>query len=137
MTPEEQIIAEFCALEDDWMARYDHLISIGKSMQLMQDKNKKDTNLIKGCQSQVWLHSELQEGKLIFTADSDAAITKGMICILIKVFSNRTPSEVINGNLDFVKQIGLMEHISPTRSNGLLNMFKQMQQDAEEAIPYL
>ena len=132
-TAEEQIIEEFSILED-WMERYDHLISIGKSMKTMDEKNKINENLIKGCQSQVWLHSEFTDGKVILTADSDAAITKGMISILIRVFSGRTPAEVINGNLDFVSKIGLMQHISPTRSNGLLSMFKQMKTDSENYI---
>lgn len=124
-TAEEQIIEEFSTL-GDWMERYDHLISIGKSMKIMDEKNKINENLIKGCQSQVWLHSEFIDAKVIFTADSDAAITKGMISILIKVFSGLTPLDVVSGNLDFISKIGLMQHISPTRSNGLLSMFKQM-----------
>lgn len=128
---EEQIIQEF-SIYDDWMEKYDHLISIGKSLPKMNEEHKIDDNLIKGCQSKVWLHSELQDGKILFTADSDTVITKGMIHILIRVFSGCVPEQIINGNLDFISKIGLMEHISNTRSNGLLNMFKQMQFDAQK-----
>ena len=131
MTIEEHIIQEF-SIYDDWMEKYDHLISIGKSLPKMNEEHKIDDNLIKGCQSKVWLHSELQDGKILFTADSDTVITKGMIHILIRVFSGCVPEQIINGNLDFISKIGLMEHISNTRSNGLLNMFKQMQFDAQK-----
>lgn len=130
-TTQEQIIKEFSVFEN-WMEKYDYLISLGKFIPKMDEKYKIDENLIKGCQSQVWLHSELQNDKLVFTADSDATITKGMISILIRVFSNQTTEEIVNGNLDFISNIGLMEHISPTRSNGLLNMFKRMKTDAEK-----
>lgn len=130
-TIEEQIIEEF-SIHEDWMGKYDHLIALGKSMPKMNEEHKLDENLIKGCQSRVWLHSELQDGKLVFTADSDTTITKGMVFILVRIFSGRTPADIISGNLDFVSKIGLMEHISPTRSNGLLNMFKQMQLDAQK-----
>lgn len=124
-----KIIEEFSAFED-WMEKYDYLISLGKSIPKMDEKYKIEKNLIRGCQTNVWLHSELVDGKVIFTADSDSKITSGMILLLIRVFSGITPDEIQNGNLDFVSKIGLMEHISPTRSNGLLNMFKQMQSDA-------
>ncbi len=124
-----KIIEEFSAFED-WMEKYDYLISLGKSIPKMDEKYKIEKNLIRGCQTNVWLHSELVDGKVIFIADSDSKITSGMILILVRVFSGMTPDEIQNGNLDFVSKIGLMEHISPTRSNGLLNMFKQMQSDA-------
>ena len=132
-TAEQEIINEFSALED-WMEKYDLLISLGKSLKTMDEKNKTDDNLIKGCQSRVWLHSEFIDGNVIFTADSDATITKGMISLLIRVFSNQTPLEIINGNLDFIEGIGLMNHISPTRSNGLLSMYKQMKMDAQKFV---
>jgi cysteine desulfuration protein SufE len=132
-TVEQQLIEEFSIFED-WMEKYDHLISIGKSLKTLDEQYKLEENLIQGCQSRVWLHSELKDGHVFFTADSDTTITKGMISILIRVFSGRTASEIINGNLDFVSQIGLMQHISSTRSNGLLNMFKQMKENAKNMI---
>jgi cysteine desulfuration protein SufE len=132
-TVQEQIIEEFSVLED-WMERYDHLITIGRRLPKMSESNKVEENLIKGCQSKVWLHSELIEGKLIFTADSDTTITKGMIYVLIRAFSGLTPTEILTSNLDFVAEIGLMQHISNTRSNGLLSMFKQMKIDASKYI---
>ncbi len=132
-TEEQEIIKEFSILED-WMEKYDHLIKLGKSMKTMDENNKIDENLIKGCQSRVWLHSEFLNDKVIFTADSDTTITKGMVSMLVRVFSNRTALEIINGNLDFISEIGLMQHISPTRSNGLVSMFKQMKNDAREFI---
>jgi len=124
-----KIIEEFSTFED-WMEKYDYLISLGKSIPKMDEKYKIEKNLIRGCQTNVWLHSELVDGKVIFTADSDSKITSGMILLLIRAFSGTTPNEIQNSNLDFISKIGLMEHISPTRSNGLLNMFKQMQSDA-------
>ncbi len=133
MKIEEQIIQEF-SIYEDWMEKYDHLISLGKSMPKMREEYKIEENLIKGCQSKVWLHSDYKDGKLIFTADSDTTITKGMIFILIRVFSGCTPEEINNGNLDFVSKIGLMEHISYTRSNGLLNMFKQMKVESQKYL---
>ena len=133
MTTQEQIIKDFSAFED-WMEKYDHLISIGKSLPKMDEKIKTEDILIRGCQSKVWLYSELVNGKLIFIADSDAAITKGMISILLKAFSGLTPSEILNGNLDFISDIGLMQHISSTRSNGLLSMFNQIKSDAKKHL---
>lgn len=133
MTSEEQIIEEFSKFED-WMEKYDHLIAIGKSIPKMNVKYRIEDNLIKGCQSQVWLHSEFVDGKMVFTADSDAAITKGMICILLKVFSNCKPEDIINRDIDFIKKIGLFEHISSTRSNGLVNMLKQIKSLSEYYI---
>lgn len=124
-----KIIEEFSKFED-WMEKYDYLISLGKSIQKMDEKYKVEKNLIRGCQTNVWLHSELVDGKVFFKADSDSKITSGMILLLIRVFSGLTPDEIQNGNLDFVSKIDLMEHISPTRSNGLLNMFNQMKSDA-------
>lgn len=122
---EDEIIEEFL-LFDDWMGKYDHLIEMGKSLPLIDEKYKTDENLVKGCQSKVWLHAELIGDKILFTADSDAVITKGIIALLIRVLSSRTCEEVINTELKFIDKIGLKEHLSPTRSNGLLNMIKQM-----------
>ena len=117
------------------MEKYDYLISLGKSISKMDEKYKIEENLIRGCQTNVWLHSELVDGKVIFIADSDSKITSGMILILVRVFSGRTPEEIVNGNLEFVSKIGLMEHISPTRSNGLLNMFNQMKDYSKKYLP--
>ncbi|MGZ4033254.1 MAG: SufE family protein [Bacteroidia bacterium] len=126
---ENEIIDEFDVFED-WMGKYEYLIDLGKSLPLIDPKYKTENNLIKGCQSQVWMHSELKDGKIVYTADSDAIITKGMVALMIRVLSNHTPEEIINSKLDFVEKIGLTKHLSPTRSNGLLSMIKQMKLDA-------
>lgn len=126
---ENEIIEEFDMFED-WMGKYEYLIDLGKSMPLIEEKYKTENKLIKGCQSQVWMHSELKDGKVIYTADSDAIITKGMVALMIRVLSNHTPDEIINSKLDFIQKIGLTKHLSPTRSNGLLSMIKQMKLDA-------
>lgn len=126
---ENEIVDEF-EMFDDWMQKYEHLIELGKSLPLIDAKHKTEDKLIKGCQAQVWLHSELKEGKVIFTADSDAIITKGMVALMIRVLSNHTPDEIVNAKLDFVEKIGLTQHLSPTRSNGLVSMIKQMKLDA-------
>src|SRR3990167_4195050 len=116
---EQEIIEEF-EMFDDWMQRYEHLIDLGKSMPMIEEKYKTEDKLIKGCQSQVWMHSELKDGKVVYTADSDAIITKGMVALMIRVSSNHTPDEIVNSKLDFIEKIGLTKHLSPTRSNGLL-----------------
>jgi cysteine desulfuration protein SufE len=126
---EQEIIDEF-ELFDDWMQRYEHLIDLGKSMPLIEEKFKTDDKLIKGCQSRVWMHSELKDSKVFFTAESDAIITKGMVALMIRVLSGHTPEEIIQTKLDFIEKIGLTKHLSPTRSNGLLSMIKQMKLDA-------
>ncbi len=126
---ENEIIEEF-EMFDDWMQRYEHLIDLGKSMPLIEDKYKTEDKLIKGCQSQVWMHSELKEGKIVYTADSDAIITKGMVALMIRVLSNHSPQEIIDAKLDFIEKVGLTKHLSPTRSNGLVSMIKQMKLDA-------
>ena len=126
---ENEVVEEFEMFED-WMQRYEHLIDLGKSMPMIEDKNKTEDKLIKGCQSQVWMHSELKDGKIVYTADSDAIITKGMVALMIRVLSNHTPQEIIDSKLDFIEKIGLTKHLSPTRSNGLLSMIKQMKLDA-------
>ena len=104
----------------------DSLIGLGKELPLIDPSEKKDENLIKGCQSQVWLHSKLENGRLHFSADSDAIITKGIIALLIRVLSNEEPQAIMNADLHFIDEIGLKEHLSPTRANGLLSMVKQM-----------
>ena len=126
---EQEIIEEF-EMFDDWLQKYEHLIDLGKSLPLIDEKNKTNDKLIKGCQAQVWLQSEFKNGKVIFTADSDAIITKGIVALLVRVLSNHTPDEIINAKLGFVEKIGLIKHLSPTRSNGLVSMIKQMKLDA-------
>jgi cysteine desulfuration protein SufE len=122
---EAEIIEEF-ALFDDWMDKYEHIISLGKELPLIDESLKSDDLLIKGCQSRVWLHAKLVDGRVVFTADSDAIITKGVISLLIRVLSGQTPQAIIDTELSFVERIGLKEHLSPTRSNGLVSMIKQM-----------
>jgi cysteine desulfuration protein SufE len=126
---EQEIIEEF-EMFDDWMQKYEHIIELGKSLPLIDVQYKTDDRLIKGCQSRVWLHSEYKEGKVIFSADSDAIITKGMVALMIRVLSNHTPDEIVEAKMDFVNAIGLTQHLSPTRSNGLVSMIKQMKMDA-------
>ncbi len=126
---EQEIIEEFEIFED-WMGKYEYLIDLGKSLPLIDEKYKTEDKIIKGCQSRVWMHSELIDGKIVFTADSDAIITKGMVALMIRVLSNHTPDEIINAKLDFIEKIGLTKHLSPTRSNGLVSMIKQMKLDA-------
>ena len=108
------------------MQRYEYMIELGKSIELIDSSKKIDSNLIKGCQSKLWLHAELNDNKLIFKADSEAIITKGIAAVLLRVFSNQTPEDILNANLDFVDKIGLKEHLSPTRANGLISMIKQI-----------
>lgn len=122
---QEAIVEEF-SMFDDWMERYEYIIELGKSLPLIEEQYKKEENLIKGCQSQVWLHAEKQNDKIVFTADSDAILTKGIIAILIRAFSNQDPAEVMNADTSFVDEIGLKEHLSPTRANGLVSMIKQI-----------
>jgi cysteine desulfuration protein SufE len=128
MTIEElqnEIIEEF-TVYDDWMDRYQYLIDLSKELLPIDEKYKVSQNLIKGCQSNVWLNAELVDGKVIFAADSDALITKGIVSMLIKVLSGHTPKEILNAELFFIDAIGLKENLSPTRSNGLVSMIKQM-----------
>ena len=122
---EEQIINDF-AVYDDWLDKYNVIVEMGKSLPMIDPAYKNDTYLISGCQSKVWLHAKLEEGKIIFTADSDAIITKGIVNLLIRVLSGHTPDEILNARMDFIDRIGLKEHLSPTRSNGLSSMIKQM-----------
>jgi len=119
------LIDEF-SMFDDWMQRYEYMIELGKSLPLIDENLKTDDKLIKGCQSKVWLNSEMKNGKIIFTADSDAIITKGIIAVLVRVFSNQKPQAILDANTDFIDEIGLKEHLSPTRANGLVSMIKQM-----------
>lgn len=128
MTIEEiqkDIIDEFSMFED-WEERYQYMIDLGKTLPLIEDKYKTEDNIIKGCQSKVWVHANMDDDKVKFTADSDAIITKGIIAILIRVFSNQHPKDIIDANTDFIDAIGLKEHLSPTRANGLVSMIKQL-----------
>ncbi|MDX1761525.1 MAG: SufE family protein [Christiangramia sp.] len=122
---QQEVIDEF-SMFDDWMQRYEYMIELGKSLPLIDEKYKIDENLIKGCQSKVWVHAELEGDKLVFTADSDAIITKGIVAILIRVFSDQHPSQIIEADTKFIDEIGLKEHLSPTRANGLVSMIKQL-----------
>ena len=120
-----EITAEF-ELFTDWMDKYNFIIELGKSLPLIDEKYKTESYLISGCQSQVWLYADYKDGRVWFTADSDAIITKGIVNILIRALSGQTPDDIINADMDFVNKIGLREHLSPTRSNGLNSMIKQM-----------
>lgn len=122
---QEEIVDEF-AVFDDWMQRYEYMIELGRSLPLIDEKYKIDDNLIKGCQSKVWVHAEMEDDKLIFTADSDAIITKGIIAILVRAFSHQHPKDIIDADTAFIDEIGLKEHLSPTRANGLVSMIKQL-----------
>ena len=122
---QDEIIDEFTFF-DDWMEKYEFLISLGKDLPMIEDQYKDEQHLIKGCQSRVWLHADLADDKVEFTADSDAIITKGIIALLVRVLSGQAPREVAEADLYFVDKIGLHEHLSLTRSNGLRSMLKQM-----------
>ena len=122
---QDEIVEEFSMFED-WMQRYEYIIDLGKSLPLIDEQYKTEDNIIKGCQSKVWVHAEEKEGKIIFTADSDAILTKGIIGILIRTFSNQKASDILGTNTDFIDEIGLKEHLSPTRANGLVSMIKQL-----------
>ena len=122
---QDEVIAEFSDF-DDWMDKYQLLIDLGKEQQPLAPEYKTEQNLIDGCQSRVWLQADLEDGKVVFQAESDALIVKGIISLLIEVVSGHTPDEILNSDLYFIEKIGLKEHLSPTRSNGLLAMIKQM-----------
>ncbi len=122
---QQQIINEFEALSD-WTERYKHIIKQGRNLESLDEKHKKEENLVRGCQSQVWLHTYLDDGKVIFKADSDAAITKGLVALMVRFYSGQTPDTIISTDPTFIKKIGMEQHLSPTRSNGLASMVKQM-----------
>ena len=122
---QEEIITDFSMFED-WESKYEYMIDLGKNLPLIDPKYKTEQYLIKGCQSQVWLHADLEQDKVIFTADSDAIITKGIVAILINVFSGQKAIDILEANLDFIDKIGLKEHLSPTRANGLVSMIEQI-----------
>lgn len=122
---QEEIIDEF-SMFDDWMERYEYIIELGKSLPIIEEDKKVDENLIKGCQSKVWLHSELNDEKIKYTADSDAILTKGIVALLLRVYSNQKPDAILGAETKFIDEIGLKEHLSPTRANGLVSMVKQI-----------
>jgi cysteine desulfuration protein SufE len=122
---EEEIIAEF-EIFDNWMDKYEYIIELGKDLPIIDDNFKKEENLIKGCQSRVWLHAKFENEKIAYFADSDAIITKGIIALLIRVMNHQNPKHIIETKLEFINNIGLTNHLSPTRANGLLEMVKQM-----------
>lgn len=122
---EQELVKEF-EMFDDWMDKYNYIIEMGRELPMIDEKNKTKEFLIDGCQSQVWLHADFRDGKVYFTADSDAIITKGIVNLLIRVLSGRTPQEILDNDLSYIENIGLREHLSPTRSNGLSSMIKQV-----------
>ncbi len=122
---QKEVIEDFEMLED-WMAKYEHIIDLGKSLPLIDEKYKTEDFLINGCQSRVWLFAKLNGDKVVFTADSDALITKGLVALMVRVLSNKTPDEIVNADLFFIDKIGLNQHLSQTRANGLSSMIKQM-----------
>ncbi|MEN8776497.1 MAG: SufE family protein [Polaribacter sp.] len=122
---QEEIIDEF-SMFDDWMERYEYIIELGKSLPIIDETYKLEENLIKGCQSKVWLYSELENDKVKFTADSDAILTKGIVALLLRVFSEQKPVDILAAETNFIDEIGLKEHLSPTRANGLISMIKQI-----------
>ncbi|MDX1470300.1 MAG: SufE family protein [Flavobacteriaceae bacterium] len=122
---QQEIIDEFSFFED-WEQRYEYMIELGKSLPLIDEKYKDEDHLIKGCQSKVWVHAELEGDKIVYTADSDAIITKGIIAILLRVFNNQSPKDILAAKTDFIDEIGLKDHLSPTRANGLVSMIKQL-----------
>jgi cysteine desulfuration protein SufE len=132
---EAEVVEEFEFL-DQWMDRYEHIIAQGKELPAAQDAIKTDDNLIRGCQSKVWITAEKREGLVYFTADSDAIITKGIIGLLIQVYNNESPAAILQSELFFINQIGLAEHLSPTRANGLLSMVKRMKTEALQSLAH-
>lgn len=122
---QNEIIEEF-EMFPEWMEKYEYIIQLAKDLPLIDDKYKTGENIIKGCQSRVWLHPEFKDGIIYFTADSDALITKGLVAMVVRVLSGHTPKEIADADIYFIDKIGLRTHLSPTRSNGLLSMLKQM-----------
>lgn len=124
---QDEIKDEFSMFdEENWDERYQYVIDLGKTLPMIEEQYKTEENIIKGCQSKVWLHGEQQDGKIVFTADSDAILTKGIIAILIRTFSNQKPSDILEADTQFIDEIGLKDHLSPTRANGLVSMVKQI-----------
>lgn len=134
LTEKQQEIIEDFAIYDDWMEKYEYIIELGKELPQIEESKKTKDRIIEGCQSQVWLDAEYSDGKMHFTADSDAIITKGIIALLIRVLNEESPEEIVKSDLYFIQEIGLHEHLSPTRSNGLASMVKKMKMAALKAI---
>jgi cysteine desulfuration protein SufE len=130
---EDEIVNEF-EMFNDWSDKYEYIIELGKKLPLIDSKYKTDENKVQGCQSQVWLHYNIDNGKIIFTADSDAIITKGLIGLLIRVLSGQEPQDILNAKLDFLEKIGMKEHLSMTRANGLVAMVNHMKRIAQNEI---
>lgn len=122
---QNEIVGEF-SMFDDWMERYEYIIELGKGLPLIEEQYKTEDNIIKGCQSKVWVHANQNDGKVVFSADSDAILTKGIIAILVRTFSNQTPADILAANTDFIDEIGLKDHLSATRANGLVSMIKKI-----------
>jgi len=122
---QEEIVDEF-AMFDDWMERYEYIIELGKSLPLIESEHKTEDNIIKGCQSKVWIQGELADDLVVYSADSDAILTKGIIALLLRVFSNQKPQDILDADMSFIDEIGLKEHLSATRANGLVSMIKQL-----------
>lgn len=127
---EDEIIGEFGIFGDEWEGKYEHLIDLGKNLPKIEERYKTEENIVKGCQSRVWLHSEKKDGKIWFSADSDAIITKGMVALMIRVLNGQTAEDIIHAKLSFIDKVGLREHLSPTRANGLVSMIERMKKDA-------
>ena len=134
ITEKQDAIIEDFELFSDWMEKYEYIIQLGKDLPLIEEEYKKEENLIRGCQSKVWLHAVYTDGKLHFKADSDALITKGLVSMVVNVLSGHTPKEIVDAEIYFIDKIGLTSHLSPTRSNGLLSMLKQIKM---YAVAYL
>lgn len=126
----EAALIEDFAIYDDWMEKYEYIIELGKDLPLIEEGLKTDDRIIKGCQSKVWMNASLEDGRVIFSADADAIIAKGIIALLVQVLSGEKPEDIVDAKMNFIKEIGLQEHLSPTRSNGLVAMLKQMKLDA-------
>jgi cysteine desulfuration protein SufE len=127
---EKEIVDEFEIFGDDWESKYEYLIDLGKNLPLIDPALKTEEHIIKGCQSRVWLNSERISDEIVFTADSDAIITKGMVALMVRVLSHQKPEDIVNAELDFIEKIGLKEHLSPTRANGLVSMIRRMKEEA-------
>lgn len=134
LTEAQQAVIDDFSMYDEWLDKYEYLIELGKNLPTFHEELKTGDRLIKGCQSRVWLNSELKDGKIFFTADSDAIITKGIISLLIGVYSGRTPEEIAADDFSFVEKLGLKENLSPTRANGLVSMIATIKRIAEENI---
>lgn len=127
---ENTIVEEFEIFGNDWESKYEHIIDLGKHLPVIDPALKTEDRIIKGCQSRVWLNAELKDDKLVYTADSDAIITKGMIALLLRIFSNQRPEDILKTKVEFIDKIGLKEHLSPTRANGLISMINKIKEYA-------